>query len=209
MVDEASWWWRGRRWAHLVSDTSLEELHACAGRLGVRRVSFGGDHYDVTEQQRELALQAGAQAVSSRELVGALRRAGLRQPAGIGSHRWTSLVETSWAPATRPPLAWVDLVGWAPPPPAQQFLTSMALEWGAGQSFGLRILGRRGELALLLAEPKRPSPRPVERDGLLKSSGALSAGPSLPPPITGWWLWDRTPEPSIEIFLDRPYPQVP
>ena len=85
----------------------------------------------------------------------------------------------------------------------------MALEWGAGQSFGLRILGRRGELALLLAEPKRPSPGPVERDGLLKSSGALSAGPSLPPPITGWWLWDRAPEPSIEIFLDRPYPQVP
>ena len=30
LVDEPLWWWRGRRWCHLVSDESLDELHAFA-----------------------------------------------------------------------------------------------------------------------------------------------------------------------------------
>lgn len=37
LVDSAIWPWRGRLWAHLVSDESHEELHAFAERLGIPR----------------------------------------------------------------------------------------------------------------------------------------------------------------------------
>ena len=47
LVDEAIWPWRDRLWAHLVSDSSHEELHAFAARLGLPRRIFQGDHYDV------------------------------------------------------------------------------------------------------------------------------------------------------------------
>lgn len=83
LVDEARWRWRGRLWAHLVSDRSLEELHTFAEGIGLRRVAFQGDHYDVDAEYRERAVVAGAQPVGSRELVRRLRRAGLRlSPAG-------------------------------------------------------------------------------------------------------------------------------
>lgn len=79
LVDEARWPWRGRRWAHLVSDESYEELHRFAASIGKRRAAFQSDHYDVDEAERELALAAGAVAVDSRELVARLRAAGLRR----------------------------------------------------------------------------------------------------------------------------------
>lgn len=78
LVDDAVWPWRGRRWAHLVSDDSLGELHEFAARLGVDRRLFEGDHYDITAEWRETALALGAEPVSSRELVRRLRAAGLR-----------------------------------------------------------------------------------------------------------------------------------
>jgi len=80
LVDEARWPWRGRRWAHLVSDVSYPELHAFAGRLGIPTRAFQGDHYDVAAEHRDLALSLGAEAVSSRELLARLRGAGLRLP---------------------------------------------------------------------------------------------------------------------------------
>jgi hypothetical protein len=79
LVDCPIWRWRGRRWAHLVSDTSHEELHRFAARLGLRRAWFQGDHYDVPDEVRRAALRLGAEAVSSRELVVRLRAAGLRK----------------------------------------------------------------------------------------------------------------------------------
>lgn len=78
LVDEALWSWRGRRWAHLVSDRSLPELHEFAYHLGKRRVGFQGDHYDVDEDERTRALALGAIAVDSRTLVRRLRSSGLR-----------------------------------------------------------------------------------------------------------------------------------
>jgi Protein of unknown function (DUF4031) len=79
LVDPAVWPWRGRRWAHLVSDDSYDELHAFAVRLGIPRRAFQGDHYDVPADLREHALALGATAVDSRELVRRLRGAGLRR----------------------------------------------------------------------------------------------------------------------------------
>ena len=79
LVDPAVWRWRGRQWAHLVSDSSYDELHAFAEQLGVPRRAFQGDHYDVPAELRQQALTIGATAVDSRELVRRLRRAGLRR----------------------------------------------------------------------------------------------------------------------------------
>jgi len=78
LVDEPRWWWRGRRWCHLVSDDSLAELHAFAERVGIPRRGFQGDHYDVPEEHRPGIVAAGAVEVESRELVRRLRAAGLR-----------------------------------------------------------------------------------------------------------------------------------
>jgi hypothetical protein len=78
LVDDAVWPWRGRRWAHLVSDAHLDELHEFAARVGVDPRLFQGDHYDVHDEWRDLALQLGAEAVTSRELVRRLRASGLR-----------------------------------------------------------------------------------------------------------------------------------
>jgi len=78
LVDDAIWAWRGRQWAHLVSDESYDELHEFAIRLGLRREWFQGDHYDVPAAARAEAVAAGAVAVDGRELVRRLRAAGLR-----------------------------------------------------------------------------------------------------------------------------------
>lgn len=81
------WPWRGRHWAHLVSDTSYAELHAFAARLGIPIEAFQGDHYDVPADQRERALDLGAEAVGSKELVRRLRAAGLRRRRAAGPSR--------------------------------------------------------------------------------------------------------------------------
>ena len=79
LVDAALWDWRSRRWAHLVSDQSYDELHRFAQQLGKRRLGFQSDHYDIDEADRRRALQMGAQPVTSRTLVRRLRAAGLRR----------------------------------------------------------------------------------------------------------------------------------
>jgi hypothetical protein len=79
LVDPAIWPWKGRKWAHLVSDESYDELHDFAALLGIPRSAFQGDHYDVPEDYREQAIALGATPVRSRELVQRLRDAGLRR----------------------------------------------------------------------------------------------------------------------------------
>ena len=79
LVDGAIWPHRGRRFAHLVSDHSEAELHAFAAHLGIERRWYQGDHYDVPAALRDRAIAAGAEPVSSVELVRRLRAAGLRR----------------------------------------------------------------------------------------------------------------------------------
>jgi hypothetical protein len=78
LIDEARWWWKGRKWCHLVSDVSYDELHEFADRVGIPRRGFQGDHYDVPEEYRSDLVAAGAEQVESRELLRRLRAAGLR-----------------------------------------------------------------------------------------------------------------------------------
>jgi hypothetical protein len=89
LVDEARWLWRGRRWCHLVSDVSIDELHDFAERLGIPRRAFQGDHYDLHEEGRARAIELGAAPVPSRELLSRLRAAGLRlSPAARRAGLW-------------------------------------------------------------------------------------------------------------------------
>jgi Protein of unknown function (DUF4031) len=70
---------RGRLWSHVVSDTSFEELHAFAASVGLPAQGFDDDHYDVPAERYDDMLAAGAEPVRSRDLVAALRNAGLRR----------------------------------------------------------------------------------------------------------------------------------
>jgi hypothetical protein len=79
-VDDATWPWRGQRWAHLMADT-LDELHAFAQQLGIPRRAFqdktSGAHYDVPAGLREEAIRLGATPISrhtDRELLRAVIR---------------------------------------------------------------------------------------------------------------------------------------
>ena len=74
--------WRGRYWSHLASDTSFEELHAFARRLAVPERGFDRDHYDVPSEWYDDVVAAGAEPVTSRELVARLVAAGLRRRKG-------------------------------------------------------------------------------------------------------------------------------
>jgi hypothetical protein len=80
LVDAAVWPFRGRLWAHLISDESYAELHDFAARLGMPRRAFQGDHYDVPAELREHALALGASSVPAREIVRRLHQSGLRRP---------------------------------------------------------------------------------------------------------------------------------
>jgi hypothetical protein len=79
LVDDAIWPRRGRRFAHLVSDSSFDELHAFAARLGLPGRAFHRDHYDLPAELRDQAVVLGAQEVSAREIVRRLRQSGLRR----------------------------------------------------------------------------------------------------------------------------------
>ena len=60
---------RLRRWCHMASDHSFEELHAFAEQLGIARERFQGDHYDLPPWVRASAVSLGAEEVSTRELL--------------------------------------------------------------------------------------------------------------------------------------------
>lgn len=79
LVDQPIWPYRGKYWAHLISNVSYEELHSFAARLGLGRSVFQGDHYDVHAALRERAIELGAVPVDFRELARMLNRSGLRK----------------------------------------------------------------------------------------------------------------------------------
>jgi hypothetical protein len=75
-------------WCHMVSDSSLEELHDFARRLGVHRERFQEQgrlpHYDLRPGARGKALALGAEAVGSKELFRRGREAFLRESTAGG-----------------------------------------------------------------------------------------------------------------------------
>lgn len=78
LIDPPAWPAHGMLWSHLVSDESLEELHAFAAANDVPRRAFDLDHYDVPDRRHEELVAAGAHPVSGKELVSRLIASGLR-----------------------------------------------------------------------------------------------------------------------------------
>ena len=80
LIDEPIWPAHGRLWAHIVSDASLDELHAFAEQAGIPRRAFDLDHYDVPAERWDALVSQGAQPVTVREFVRRLEASGLRVP---------------------------------------------------------------------------------------------------------------------------------
>lgn len=70
-VDDAAIMYRSKPRFHLAAD-SLLELHAFCKAVGINRCWFhnakGHPHYDITGPQRQAAIEAGAIAMTTREL---------------------------------------------------------------------------------------------------------------------------------------------
>jgi hypothetical protein len=72
LVDDAAIMYKSKLRYHMTAD-SLEELHAFAEEVGIKRCWFHRGskypHYDITGIQRDAAIAAGAKAVSDREAM--------------------------------------------------------------------------------------------------------------------------------------------
>ncbi|MEX5236297.1 DUF4031 domain-containing protein [Kocuria arenosa] len=95
-IDPPLWPAHGTHFSHLVSDTSYEELHDFADRLGVARRAFDRDHYDVREDLYHEAVAAGALPVDGRQLTRVLVRSGLRVPARARPDRIARVLRRRW-----------------------------------------------------------------------------------------------------------------
>ncbi|AUI51208.1 DUF4031 domain-containing protein [Arthrobacter crystallopoietes] len=81
LIDPPLWPAHGTHFSHLVSDSSLDQLHEFAAAAGVPRRAFDLDHYDVPAERHAELVARGALAVSGGELVRRLIASGLRVPA--------------------------------------------------------------------------------------------------------------------------------
>ena len=61
--------YRRQSYCHMMSDSSIGELHHFALRIGVKRHWFDKDHYDLRDEDRQRAIIAGAKECSSRDMV--------------------------------------------------------------------------------------------------------------------------------------------
>ena len=78
LIDQPIWPAHDMLWAHIVSDSSLDELHTFAAAAGIPRRAFDGDHYDVPERSWHELVAQGAEPVTVRQLVERLQASGLR-----------------------------------------------------------------------------------------------------------------------------------
>ena len=153
-VDECRWPWRGRRWCHLISGDSTDELHAFAVRLGLPRQAFQGDHYDLDEPLRSGAIHQGAQPIGSRDLIRLLRDGGMRMRPGKSRPPTPSL------PVEHASLVLARLHSRLPP--------------------GARItLASGGGVLRIGAESIEPGPSKVTRTDLLVGAGFSATGERL------------------------------
>lgn len=95
-LDPPLWPAHGTHFSHLISDSSLEELHAFARAAGIPERAFDGDHYDVPEARLSALVAAGAVPVEGRVLVRKLIASGLRIPARRRSGSLKRPLLTRW-----------------------------------------------------------------------------------------------------------------
>lgn len=80
LIDPPIWPAHGTLWSHVVSDSSYDELHDFAGRLGIPARLFDHDHYDLPQERYAEAVAAGATEVPGTTLIRRLIASGLRVP---------------------------------------------------------------------------------------------------------------------------------
>lgn len=107
LIDTPRWPWRGRLWAHLISDESLDELHQGARQLGLRYMLFGLDHYDVPDNRFADACEI-AEHVDSRVVIRRLRASGLRTHGGKSLKVWESIPAIGDELGTSAVHSWID-----------------------------------------------------------------------------------------------------
>ena len=78
LLDAARWPAHGTVFGHLVSDSTLAELHAFARTVGLPAQAFDHDHYDVPASRYRDLIAAGATLVGEKDLVSRLTASGLR-----------------------------------------------------------------------------------------------------------------------------------
>ncbi|WP_291278253.1 DUF4031 domain-containing protein [Galactobacter sp.] len=78
LIDPPLWPAHGTTFSHLVSDTSLEELHAFAREQEISGRAFDRDHYDVPARLRDQLVAAGAIPLTAGELTRRLLASPLR-----------------------------------------------------------------------------------------------------------------------------------
>lgn len=78
LIDPPVWPAWGTVFSHLVSDVSLDELHAFAADNGVPHAAFDLDHYDVPERRYADLVAAGAEPVRATDLIRRLVASGMR-----------------------------------------------------------------------------------------------------------------------------------
>jgi hypothetical protein len=160
LVDAARWPWRGRLWAHLVSDHSVDELHRFAHAVGKRRVGFQGDHYDVDLSERSVAIELGAEVVDSRVLVRRLRDSGLRMRGGLP--KWDVLHD---GPSTVP-VAALARASIGHQALADRLATAVDL-LPAPQQVQVVLLERHGQAAAMVRVPAPLSSAPTSVSSLV------------------------------------------
>lgn len=96
LIDPPRWPAHGTVFSHLVSDSSLEELHQFALALGISRRAFDRDHYDVPRERYAEIVSAGAREVSGGELARSLTRSGLRIAARLRPERLDPALRKRW-----------------------------------------------------------------------------------------------------------------
>lgn len=142
LIDPPIWPAHGRGWSHLVSDTSIDELHAFARRLSIEPRAFEGDHYDIPEELYAAVVAAGAHEVASRELLRALQRSGLRMQKRKGETGIERVVGVTFVDGTS---ADVDLIASPKLAPDARVFASMVFLRDAEGSFAVVHSRRRSQ----------------------------------------------------------------
>ncbi|MBA2445164.1 MAG: DUF4031 domain-containing protein [Nocardioidaceae bacterium] len=149
-IDPPVWPAHGRLWSHLISDTSLAELHTFAAAQGVPRRGFERDHYDVPASSYDALVSAGATPVSAREVVRSLTASGLRKRKAVAMAARAPGRELLRPPRLRPgdQVAVVTTAG--PVLPARLAAGVARLEgWGLRVQIGEHVLDRHPRLVHL------------------------------------------------------------
>lgn len=96
-IDPPYWPAHGTVFSHVISNTSLAELHAFAAANRIAERAFDLDHYDVPKRRYRHLVAAGAVPVSGKELARTLVASGLRIKAKYRIKSVSSVLELRWA----------------------------------------------------------------------------------------------------------------